>query len=113
MKNPLLFILTLLAISTLSQARSISLVKERLLPFLDATPIALDAGQLYTNPETSMYQTTSGITKQQLYSDYTLWKNAIVVLPSQPKKYSAGIFWVGVNPLNTTQSCYRLVPVLK
>ena len=99
MKNPLLFILTLLAISTLTQARSISL--------------ALNAGQFYANPETSMYQTTSGITKQQLYSDYTLWKNAIVALPSQPKKYSAGIFWVGVNPLNTTQSCYRLVSVLK
>ncbi len=83
------------------------------LPFLNANPQAIDAGKLYTDTETEMYLKTKGISKSQLYTDHASWENSLAIITSGPRDYSAGTYWIGVNPLNSTQSCYRLVPIIR
>jgi hypothetical protein len=87
--------------------------RELELDVINSTPIAISAGRLYADPQMDMYLRTDGISKQQFYTDYQLWKDSIAILTKTPGAISTAAYWIGVNPQDQNQSSYRLVPIMR
>lgn len=92
---------------------SSSSFKEAKLDCLSISPVAIGSGEMIPDSNYSCYEKLINISENEYKENVGSWGDSLVLVPSQTHDYSYPAFWIGINPINSIEAYYKIVPLLK